>query len=70
MTPRILDQSTKLKDVLYEIRGPVLARANRISEQLNVAVSVVHHANAGGAKPRPHSPDPFPAPARKGVSKP
>lgn len=25
---------------------------------------------AGGAKPRPHSPDPFPAPARKGVSKP
>ena len=34
---------------------PVLARANRISEQLNVAVSVVHHANAGGAKPRGHT---------------
>lgn len=34
---------------------PVLARANRISEELGVAVSVVHHANAGGAKPRGHT---------------
>lgn len=34
---------------------PVLARANRISEELNVAVSVVHHANAGGVKPRGHT---------------
>ncbi|MFG1304183.1 AAA family ATPase [Xanthobacter autotrophicus] len=35
--------------------GPVLARAVRISEELGVAVSVVHHANAGGQKPRGHT---------------
>ena len=34
---------------------PVLARANRISDELGVAVSVVHHANAGGVKPRGHT---------------
>ena len=30
MTPRILDQSTKLKDVLYEIRGAALVGADRL----------------------------------------
>ena len=30
MTPRILDQSTKLKDVLYEIRGAALVEADRL----------------------------------------
>lgn len=35
--------------------GPVLARATRIAEDLGVAVSVVHHANAGGLKPRGHT---------------
>lgn len=34
---------------------PVLARAVRIAKELNVAVSVVHHANAGGQKPRGHT---------------
>ena len=31
--PRTLDQSSKLKDVLYEIRGPVLARANQLEAE-------------------------------------
>ena len=30
MTPRILDQSAKLKDVLYEIRGAALVEADRL----------------------------------------
>ena len=30
MTPRILDQSSKLKDVLYEIRGAALVEADRL----------------------------------------
>jgi len=30
MSPRILDQSSKLKDVLYEIRGAALAEADRL----------------------------------------
>lgn len=34
---------------------PVLARAVRISEELGVAVTIVHHANAGGTKPRGHT---------------
>ncbi len=34
---------------------PVLARAQRICEELDVAVSIVHHANAGGVKPRGHT---------------
>lgn len=31
--PRTLDQSSKLKNVLYEIRGPVLARANQLEAE-------------------------------------
>lgn len=31
--PRTLDQSSKLKDVLYEIRGPVMARANQLEAE-------------------------------------
>ena len=31
--PRTLDQSSKLKDVLYEIRGPVLARATQLEAE-------------------------------------
>jgi hypothetical protein len=34
---------------------PVLARATRISEELGCAVTIVHHANAGGTKPRGHT---------------
>ena len=30
MSPRILDQSSKLKDVLYEIRGAALVEADRL----------------------------------------
>ena len=33
MSRRTLDQSSKLKDVLYEIRGPVLARANQLEAE-------------------------------------
>lgn len=33
----------------------ILARANRISEELRCNVSLVHHANAGGSKPRGHT---------------
>ena len=31
--PRTLDQSSKLKNVLYEIRGPVMARANQLEAE-------------------------------------
>ncbi|MDQ0510920.1 AAA family ATPase [Ancylobacter amanitiformis] len=34
---------------------PVLARATRISEELGCAVTIVHHANQGGTKPRGHT---------------
>ena len=30
--PRTLDQSSKLKNVLYEIRGPVSARAAQLAD--------------------------------------
>ncbi len=33
MSPRILDQSSKLKDVLYEIRGAALAEADRLEDE-------------------------------------
>jgi len=33
MTPRILDQSSKLKDVLYEIRGAALVEADRLEAE-------------------------------------
>ncbi|WP_060915721.1 pyridoxal phosphate-dependent aminotransferase [Microbacterium oleivorans] len=33
MTPRILDQSSKLKDVLYEIRGAALVEADRLEDE-------------------------------------
>ena len=33
MTPRILDQSSKLKDVLYEIRGAALVEADRLQDE-------------------------------------
>ncbi|WP_405373240.1 MULTISPECIES: pyridoxal phosphate-dependent aminotransferase [unclassified Microbacterium] len=33
MTPRILDQSSKLKDVLYEIRGAALIEADRLEDE-------------------------------------
>ncbi|MFL0565730.1 pyridoxal phosphate-dependent aminotransferase [Microbacterium sp. 179-I 1D1 NHS] len=33
MTPRTLDQSSKLKDVLYEIRGAALVEADRLQDE-------------------------------------
>ncbi len=35
--------------------GPVLARCERIAQECNCAVMLVHHMNAGGQKPRGHT---------------
>jgi hypothetical protein len=35
--------------------GPVLGRCERIGQELNCAVMLVHHMNAGGQKPRGHT---------------